>query len=923
MKLRQLTKSFILFLAILVMMNGLLSFAKEQDDYDELTLRIKELSKEAETLNELADLYMDRGEYDKAESLYRRSLQIREKVLGPDHPDVATVLDNLGVLYDSLADYPKAELLLKRALEIRKGSLGSDHPKVAVSLTNLGFLHEHLGDYVSAERHYKRALEIGEKALGSNHPDVATILSRVGEMYISLMDYQKAEPPLERALAIRVESLGSSHPKVAKRLDALAQVNEGLGKFPEAQSLYQQALDIYEKAFGPYHPQIATTLQNLAVLYDYQGDFEKGQHLYLRAIAIDEKALGKDHPEVAIELVNLALSYAGSGNYRKSLETFIKANKIQMKKIDTILSFTSERQKLSCLKEVDWGFNGFFTLVANHLSSDREAVREAANIVLQKKGIVLESQIRLHSKSVGEKNPALLGLFQNLQRLREQIATLSFQKPNRGNINALRTQIDKLKEEKELLEGQLARFSQEYHFEKRIARATVDDLAQYLPKGSVLIDFTKPQFLDFQAKREEGLYGPRHYLAFLIYPAGEGDLQLFDLGEAEDIDKVITSFKREIQQLQGIGRLGSQNTKLKESSSKLYDLVFSPLRPSVGGRSRIFISPEGDLNLVPFEALVQKNGRYLVEDFTISYVTTGRDVLAADRQEREKRDAVILADPDFDLKSTQTVGEQGDRSSIERAHRTKRPHNRSSEMGQLHFPPLPMTKREGYAIFKTLKDELRVLPVLYMKGKALEEVLKAVQSPLILHIATHGFFLRDQTQAFAEEARDQEVSTENPLLRSGLALAGANTVLAAHTEGEDFEDGILTAEEVCGLNLQGTDLVVLSACETGLGDVKIGEGVFGLRRAFIQAGARTLVTSLWRVSDESTVNLMEDFYKNLKTMDKGEALRQAQLKLMRSDKETDRQRGVGGISKGKSIGKTIDTSHPYFWAPFIVIGDWR
>jgi len=280
-------------------------------------------------------------------------------------------------------------------------------------------------------------------------------------------------------------------------------------------------------------------------------------------------------------------------------------------------------------------------------------------------------------------------LFDELRNVREELATLSFQKPNKSNINAYRAKIEKLKEEKERLEAQLMRLSQEYKFEKRIAGASIEDLIQNLPKGSVLIDFTQPQFLNFQAKLEEELYGPRNYLAFLIFPAGEGSPQVFNLGKSERIDNAITSFRREIQK-------GTHPKRLKETSLKLHELIFGPLKVSIEDRMRIFISPEGGLNLVSFEALVQNSGRYLVEDYTFSYVTTGRDVLRFSQATQEKRDALILADPDFDLKPTFRAAELRKLGlSVEEANKEKTPSNRSSEMGNLHFSRLPMTKREG------------------------------------------------------------------------------------------------------------------------------------------------------------------------------------------------------------------------------------
>jgi len=314
-----------------------------------------------------------------------------------------------------------------------------------------------------------------------------------------------------------------------------------------------------------------------------------------------------------------------------------------------------------------------------------------------------------------------------------------------------------------------------------------------------------------------------------------------------------------------------------------------PIRKLLGDTRAVFFSPDGALNLIPIGALMDENGHHLIEDYHVTYLTSGRDLLRLQIEHEAKGIALVLANPDFG--STGAKSKQG--VSPDRGRRSA-----NITRGALHFDPLPGTAQEAQAIGPLLGTE----PV--TRAHATETALKQVHQPSVLHIATHGFFLPDQPEppkppfepGFDRSGPPPAPRTENPLLRSGLALAGANRLQS----GSD--DGLLTALEASGLDLWGTQLVVLSACETGVGKVQTGEGVYGLRRALVNAGAETQVMSLWKVDDAATRDLMVDYYRRLQAGEgRSEALRQAQLAMLHSK----------------------DRRHPYYWASFIVSGDWH
>jgi CHAT domain-containing protein len=322
-----------------------------------------------------------------------------------------------------------------------------------------------------------------------------------------------------------------------------------------------------------------------------------------------------------------------------------------------------------------------------------------------------------------------------------------------------------------------------------------------------------------------------------------------------------------------------------------------PLRALVSPATRLIISPEGSLNLIPFEALVDEQQRYLVESYSISYVTGGRDLLRMQVAPASNNRPVVVADPlfgDAPIARANPASATGTKAPVRRQSVTA-----GENLSDVYFAPLAGTEQEARAI-RSLFPDADVLT----RSLATEGAVKRVDAPRILHIATHGFFLHsaqveDSQAKIARVNGTRAISSnakiENPLLRSGLALAGANS------RTKSGEDGILTALEASSLDLWGTKLVTLSACDTGLGAVKSGEGVYGLRRAFVLAGAESLVMSLWPVSDVVTRELMTAYYAGLKRgLGRGEALRQVQLSMM---KRQGRQ-------------------HPFYWASFIQSGEW-
>jgi CHAT domain-containing protein/Tfp pilus assembly protein PilF len=850
-------------------------------------------------LNNLAERYRTLGDYAKAEPLYKRSLAIVEKTYGPKHPHVARGLNNLAALYDSLGDYASAEPLYKRSLTIKEKTLGAKHPSTAISLNNLAGLYTNLGDYTKAEPLYIKSLAILEKALGPNHPDVAKVLNSLAMLYWSIGDYTRAMRLLERSLSIKEKTLGPEHPNVAKSLINLAALYTTLGDYTRAEPLYKRSLAMMEKALGPEHPDVAKGLDNLAGLYYSFGDLVKAKPLLEKSLAIREKTFGPEHPDVALSLNNLALLYASTDDFENSHKLFKRAQEIDSKLIDQVIGFTSEEQKIKFLSTKKYCLNLFLSLIDQHLSQKPSARKDALNAWLKRKGVILEAQRRFQEALVYSDDLQAVKTFQDLSRIRARLSKLAFAGPGKEGLKAWKNRMADLEVQKERLEAILSRLSQTFALKQKISKADCEKVAGALPPKTVLIEFARVEILNFKTK-----WLSAHHLAFLLHSGKGNRVGLIDLGDAYLLDKAIERFKKEIATIRKI-----KGERIIKSSREIYDLVFEPIKRELGNVKEIFISPDGNLNLIPFEVLQGPDGRFLIEDYTFNYLAAGRDVLGFGEIKERGKKVLLMGDPDFDLgakekdSTLRKLALNMDKEEIVK---------RSSDMGELHFNRLPGTREEVTSIKAILVDEKVEL---YIGKEALEEVLKQKGAPKILHLATHGFFLSDVELSYLRDeimlrgisislkSTGKSVKIKNPLLRSGIALAGANSALKSRDA--EKSDGIVTAEKILGIRLRGTDMVVLSACETGVGEVKTGEGVFGLRRAFTQAGTRSLVMSMWSVPDKETKELMIEFYKNILSgkMNRCQALRQAALNEM------------------KIVKARYGHTNPFYWGAFLFMGE--
>ncbi len=869
----------------------------------------------AQLLNNLAELYREQGRYAEAEPLLKRALAIKEKTLGPDHPAVATSLNNLALLYDGKGRYAEAEPLYKRALAIREKALGPDHPDVATSLNNLALLYDGQGRYAEAEPLLKRALAIDEKALGPEHPDVATDLNNLAALYDKQGRNADEEPLYKRALAIYEKALGPDHPDVASSLNNLAELYDKQGRYAEAEPLHKRALAIREKALGPDHPDVAESLNNLAALYREQGRYADAEPYYKRALAILEKALGPDHPVVAQSLNNLAALFYARAQPAQAGPFFDRAFETLAKQFQYYFTYMSEKERLAYLATVEYQFPAYFSFCFAYRQQVPGLAGKMYDTVLWEKGFIAQSVAALRAKIQAGGDPEALHLLDLLTEKKSELAKLATAPPE-GEAQkqaARRAQIAQLEKEAADLEKDLVKRSGALAEEKLLARVTWQQVRDALKPDEAAVEIVRFLFYDGKKWTER-----TEYVALVVRPESTQP-QFVVLGEGKELendplrDYRLRAGLSEIRSIRGVKVAGEvSGTKAAAPRRSFYQAFWKPLEPLLGNGRRVYVSTDGVLNQVALGVVADNGGRLLMDKYDLRIASSTKDVL---RQRRASggNTAVVMGNPLFGLDEAQQrvavralqQPEQAEKAAPAEPVSVAGAGQRSRDLRGGSLPPLPGTQKEAETVAKLLEGQHWEVG-LYTGANALEERVKGVRSPRVLHLATHGFFESDQERKQKDVAggvgEERASGLEDPMLRSGLYLTGANRTLGGKTP-PDMDDGVLTAYEVTQINLAGTELVVLSACETGLGESQDGEGVFGLRRALQEAGAESVLMSMWSVPDRETQELMALFYEKwLGGKDKHEALREAQSEL----------RATVKARYGRDL--------PYYWGAFVLVG---
>ena len=839
----------------------------------------------ANSLANLATATRHTGDLARSRKLYERALAIEERHLGPEHPEVAATLSNLATVLWDTGEFAAARQALERSLAIRERALGPEHPRLAVTLTNLGVLLATMGDDVAARPLLERALTLREKALGPDHPDLAYTLNALG----ALLARNEADAPagrrlLERALHVCESALGPDHPVVAVSLAELAgTLSETQPQ--EAARLYRRALTIIEKSVGPEHPDVAEILLAIAQVSDSPAFDPRAGALIERALSINERTFGPDNLRVAQARAARASHLAKAGDADGAVAAALGAEEAGRQHVRTTVRVLGERQALLYTALRRSSLDLAVALSAEHGQLTATSRRDVLDSIVRSRALVLDEMAARRHDVAASGDPETQRLGRELAAARDRLAHLVVRGPVTETPEQYRELLEQTRREKEHAEEALAAQSIAFRDQQNLAAVGLPDVEQAMPRQTALVAFVRYAGgqQTIKASAEAG------YAAFVLRP-GQGP-DLVPLGGATEIDAAIAAWRQALEyEVSAPGVAPKRSLKrYVDAATTLRREVWDPVASLVTGSDMVFIVPDGPLHLVNFAALPTEAGRFLIETGPLLHVLSAERDLVARPRDAVGKGLLLMGAPQF----TSSPGHAA-------AHAFRGATANCATFRQLRFSPLPATKREVEAIEVLWRRHSHTRadssPVLLLEGPDADEAAFKDKAPgrEILHLATHGFLLGNACA----------VPTGNALLCSGLALAGANRRQAATPTAED---GILTAEEIAALDLGGVEWAVLSACETGLGEIATGEGVFGLRRAFQVAGTRSVITSLWPVDDRATRLWMERLYRHRLQdgMSTAAAVRAASLDVLR-------QRRARG-----------ESPHPLYWAGFLAAGDWR
>lgn len=882
----------------------------------------KQTESYAYTLNNLANLDQIEGKLEQAIHKYEQSLLIIKKTIGEKNHAYGTILHNLAWLYQNIGKLEKAIEKYEEALIITKKTVGEQTDSYATTLNNLSQLNVELGRFREAKSLSEQTLSILRNSVGKQSPLYANTLQNLAVLNKESGNFQEAEFLFKKALFVTKNSVGEQTIFYTQIIINLAFLNQNKKKFEESQDYFEKAIKIIKNIVGKQTKLYAIALNGLALLNREMGKLEEARQQHEEALLIIENTIGKQTKVFASILHDLAILETIENNLLKALSLFKEVEEIHLNIIEQVFIVSSDRQRLNYLQQNYYNLEVFLSFVWQYLPNHQEAILFAYDYVLRRKAIASETALKQNLAVLSGQYPHLADKLTQKRQLTEQIASLRLEdKP----FVDKRAYLEELEQQKQQLEQELSR-SIDFPLLSELEKANRHTVALKLPKTSTLIEFVRFRVFDFQNNQ----YLSSRYLAFILPAREEEKVTMIDLGETETIDQLVIDFRQDITKeefikpaipTKGLNQnaqtIEQENNKKLKRNKKLRQLIFDKLKPYL--TLELYIAPDSLLNIIPFEVLPTKDNCYLMDEYNFNYISVGRDILRFYINFNNKlSEPVIIANPDYDLKL------EVKKSS-----------------SNFSFDPMPGTEVEGKKIGQLL-DVIPITNVHALKSK----VTKHPHTPHILHIATHGYSLDDIS--LPDQPLTSDISSLplgsgtdlNPLLRSGLAFAGANTALNNEPLPPEAEDGILTAEDVTYLNLFGAELVVASACQTALGKIESGETITGFRRSFIQAGAKTLIVSLWKVSDVATAILMQRFYYYLlkKKLSKADSLKQAKLDVCNLTIADMKQEwltpevinwiGCYNILERRNLRKLSRKpdnyrpyEHPKYWSAFICLGN--
>ena len=832
-------------------------------------------------IGKMANLLTITGHCSEAEPLFIENLEMGRRLFKGDHPSLVGIIGSIAAFYDNRGKFKEAEKLYKEALDMAGRLFQSDNPLVAGSMNNMARFLEAKGRFKEAEPLFKESLNMQRRIYKKDNPMIAISLNNMGFFYDRRGNYVEAEPLYLESIEMRRRLYKSDHPQTATTLSNLAELYCNMKMDEKAEKYYMETLEMNRHIFKVDHPDLIRTLNNLAMFYFEKGRIAEAEPLYNEVLEMSRRIYKGNHPDLAYFIKNRASFLSGSNRSEEAEPLFKETLDIYKNIINTYFPSLSDKEKRLFWNTVSSNFESFNSYACNRAKYNPAILCNMYDNCLFTKSMLLNSSNRIKQRIVNSGDSNLIEQFREWSDLREYLVTLY--KMSDLELKKKRINLDSIEKNANELERSLSINSEIFKqsFEKK--NISWKQIQTLLKPDEAAVEVVRYKYFDSKSFKDSIIY------AFLIVSdqtEEHPEIMVFENGK-----ELENEFYNDYRSL----------IEKKVDDKKSFERYWSKLNERLVGFKKIYFSTDGIYNKLNQSTFILPDGRYILDIQDIQQVNSTKDLLLGYYQTKQESNiynsAMLVGNPNFKLSedevkvaSRKIKGKKADENSFEQLVSTR----------GVNLTKLPGTEKEIKDIEKFLIEKKWEVSS-YLGDNALKTAIKTANNPRVLHIATHGLFLEDVNRESKEIfGFNEKKLIENPLLRSGLFFTGADNFLKKENSilGDEEDNGLLTAYEAMNLDLDKTELVVLSACETGLGEIQNGEGVFGLRRAFQQAGAKSVIMSLWKVDDSATQELMSSFYKNWVTgMPKRDAFSHAQQEVK---------------SKYKK---------PYYWGAFVMVGE--
>lgn len=853
----------------------------------------------ASVLHNIAFLAQGQGRFTYAGSMFSKALDLCRQILPPEDPDLAYTLTMYAVNYWNLGLFHEAEPLLREALHVWQTKYGEESMQSGICLGNLAQHYALQGKLAESRLLDYQSDVIFQRNLAPDDPYFANALISFGSNLMACGKYDEAVDSLTRAVRV-FESMKEMSGRIAMAFRSIGECYFAQHSYALAEATFLHAIALADSISLGIASKGSESHLGLARTFAREKKSQQADSLFLQVVAFRQKYLGPEHLSVAYAVDAYAECARLEGAVAKALKLSRQAIDLRARNFVLNARMMSEQDARSYAMFLRRSVDAYLSSYFDAHPADSSAMSYAARVILSTKGQATEQALLRQQRLVTSNDSTTMALADKYRYVKVQLSRYYIGGLKENTTEGFRRRLDSLEALSNDLESALARRGEKPPLTDHDVKIESRDIASVLPAGSALVEYMRYNYV--QLNPDTLL--PR-YLALVI--RSDGRTGIVQLGEVEKIDQAIEQYRRHFNAI-AEGRRSVDHrdeTAYRTIGRNLRDLVWRQCEPSLEGAGLIFVAPDAGLNLVSFAGLCGTDGRYLIEHHPLHYLSSGRDLIRTSHNAVSVTGCVAFGDPDFDatvVDRLSSAAQIAQNTIPENPYQLRNIRSGCVSFNDLKVSRLSETGPEVRSIGRFWGERhARETFQPFLGPLASEETFKKMSGgKRVIHLATHGYYLES---GCLPEMKGEKAVGENPLLQSGLLLAGANL----HGKGASElggEDGVLTALEVSAMDLHGTELVVLSACETGLGKVEQGEGVYGLRRAFQMAGARTVVSSLWQVPDMESMKFMRSLY-SMNSQTYPELMRKVALQR---------------ISEARLRGRP---THPFTWGAFVATGEWK